>query len=580
MPAEQTSQIGDVPLAWYRDLAHEGYNVDGRRLSKSVETDSLSNLLSNIDDRSAWRRISDALSGGHIKLSKSDVLLLQRIQAGWLPSDSLEHTWEWDSSTNTDRVASSTEPKRRFLPSQGEAKAVARLVRVLRRTFQTGQPAIEHAPHDYDIWAAPPSEQPNTLGRIRARKPSLPANELSFNPPVEYAEYAKMNISNKSASRLRQMCSYECFTQERFERCLDLYLCPRSHREKTDISPEELLPKLPMPKQLKPFPEIFTQRFLQQRETIDCFSVNCSGEWLAMCTSSGSLLIWDVHTGKNIYHFDFNTKLGSVHWHPTRTRVLVVTMGTCAVVIRSLASFDPGQLRALKSRQESSEQPVWNCSKAVSVIQHALTVREVAWHRKGRYFATIFGERGITVHDLDFKCSQQPFAKYDSRVMSVSFHPTEPFFFICSPRQVRMYNLKTQELKRKFSNGMTNNMCMCISSSGSSLLVGERSGKTLWFDVESDGESKAIAVRGASVLSVTCHNSYPLIATAAQDGKITVFHMSEPSDSVADPMFVPVNVIQNSHLELARCLDVQFHPRQPWLFMKREPQSLDLYTQK
>lgn len=42
--------------------------------------------------------------------------------------------------------------------------------------------------------------------------------------------------------------------RERFERCLDLYLCPRTKRTRLDIDPESLVPKLPKPRELRPFP--------------------------------------------------------------------------------------------------------------------------------------------------------------------------------------------------------------------------------------------------------------------------------------------------------------------------------------
>ena len=47
---------------------------------------------------------------------------------------------------------------------------------------------------------------------------------------------------------------YEDFIKERFERCLDLYLCPRSRKKRINIDPESLVPKLPKPADLQPFP--------------------------------------------------------------------------------------------------------------------------------------------------------------------------------------------------------------------------------------------------------------------------------------------------------------------------------------
>ena len=50
------------------------------------------------------------------------------------------------------------------------------------------------------------------------------------------------------------MPAYAKFVQERFERCLDLYLCPRARKKRLNVDPDSLLPKLPKPKDLMPFP--------------------------------------------------------------------------------------------------------------------------------------------------------------------------------------------------------------------------------------------------------------------------------------------------------------------------------------
>jgi ribosome biogenesis protein ERB1 len=54
---------------------------------------------------------------------------------------------------------------------------------------------------------------------------------------------------------LRKVPVYEDLVREHFERCLDLYLCPRLMKKKinmTDI--KQVIPELPSPNDLKPFP--------------------------------------------------------------------------------------------------------------------------------------------------------------------------------------------------------------------------------------------------------------------------------------------------------------------------------------
>ena len=54
---------------------------------------------------------------------------------------------------------------------------------------------------------------------------------------------------------------YSFFIKERFERCLDLYLCPRSKKKRINVDPQSLVPKLPKPQDLQPFPTTLLLRY-------------------------------------------------------------------------------------------------------------------------------------------------------------------------------------------------------------------------------------------------------------------------------------------------------------------------------
>jgi ribosome biogenesis protein ERB1 len=68
----------------------------------------------------------------------------------------------------------------------------------------------------------------------------------SYNPPEEYllsaeelkewkdldAEDRPFNFIPKKFPNLRSVTGYDRFIQERFQRCLDLYLCPRMKKNK------------------------------------------------------------------------------------------------------------------------------------------------------------------------------------------------------------------------------------------------------------------------------------------------------------------------------------------------------------
>lgn len=60
-----------------------------------------------------------------------------------------------------------------------------------------------------------------------------------------------------------QVPAYERFINELFERCLDLYLCPRARRKKPreKLTSESFIPQLPNPKDLQPFPTMLCIKY-------------------------------------------------------------------------------------------------------------------------------------------------------------------------------------------------------------------------------------------------------------------------------------------------------------------------------
>ena len=96
----------------------------------------------------------------------------------------------------------------------------------------------------------------------------------SYRPPPEFIfdeeeklkweseepEDRRVNFMPESFPNLRTVPAYSHFLKERFERCLDLYLAPRQRKMKMNVNKEDLIPKLPSPKDLQPFPT-FQGRF-------------------------------------------------------------------------------------------------------------------------------------------------------------------------------------------------------------------------------------------------------------------------------------------------------------------------------
>ena len=78
--------------------------------------------------------------------------------------------------------------------------------------------------------------------------------EESLQWDSEHPDDRRSNYKPVEFGNLRKVPAYENYLNERFERCLDLYLAPRQRKMKMNVNKEDLIPKLPSPKDLQPFP--------------------------------------------------------------------------------------------------------------------------------------------------------------------------------------------------------------------------------------------------------------------------------------------------------------------------------------
>lgn len=82
--------------------------------------------------------------------------------------------------------------------------------------------------------------------------------------------------------------------KERFERCLDLYLCPRAFKRRLNIDPESLVPRLPRPRELKPFPNALCVEYKGHAASVRCIACSGDGQWMATGDDNGVLILWEV----------------------------------------------------------------------------------------------------------------------------------------------------------------------------------------------------------------------------------------------------------------------------------------------
>lgn len=191
-----------------------------------------------------------------------------------------------------------------------------KIVRAIRQgRIIPNKPKVEK-PQFYALWSN--DDQPRAPGPMYmpAPKLKLPGHVESYNPPAEYLfddeekkQWEEADPSDRKIdflpakhSSLRLVPGYEEFVKERFDRCLDLYLAPRMlrRRPKLDISdPSELLPKLPSPKDLRPFPSVCSIEYIHENGAkIRTVSIDPTGMWVATGSEDGEIRIWECKVGR------------------------------------------------------------------------------------------------------------------------------------------------------------------------------------------------------------------------------------------------------------------------------------------
>ena len=365
--------IGNVPLSWYDEFDHVGYDIDGQKIMRGTKKDELDHLIARFDDPNASRTIHDALHGVDVVLSDDDLKLIRRLQKRRYAHDGVEAypapvEFEWKDSLHP--MSSATPAKAPFLPSKWEAKKVMRLVMAMRSeqyqkavANRKAQDEKARASYEYLIWDEPPPDAAKARRRLPAPKLALPGNAESYNPPSEYLftdeerqTWERMDPSDRPLdfvpqryASLRRVPLYAPLIKERFERCLDLYLCPREARSRLDIDPDSLIPQMPKPAELRPFPERLSLAYKGHEGRVRALSVSPSGQHLLSSAADGTVRLWEVSSGRCLKVFAFGGEVASVAWCPDADADLAA-----AVVANKLLLFYPASTpghRAERARE-------------------------------------------------------------------------------------------------------------------------------------------------------------------------------------------------------------------------------------
>ena len=109
------------------------------------------------------------------------------------------------------------------------------------------------------------------------------------------------NFTPNKFDCLRHVKGYDNFIKERFERCLDLYLCPRKLKKRLNIDPESLIPNLPKPRELKPFPNNLCLQYLGHSKAVHALCVSPDGQFLVTASEDKSIKYFYIHTSASLF---------------------------------------------------------------------------------------------------------------------------------------------------------------------------------------------------------------------------------------------------------------------------------------
>lgn len=84
--SDEDNTVGNIPMEWYDEYDHIGYDLDGNKIAKPIGTskDEMDKFLSSMDD-SQWKSVYDKYKGKDITLNKEELEMLKRIQAHQFP---------------------------------------------------------------------------------------------------------------------------------------------------------------------------------------------------------------------------------------------------------------------------------------------------------------------------------------------------------------------------------------------------------------------------------------------------------------------------------------------------------------
>ena len=620
--------IGNIPLSYYDAYPHIGYDINGKRIARPAKGEALDSLLDSIDLPEGWTGFTDPATGKPLKLSRDELEVLRKITRNEAPGDGYDpypDMVEWFTShEEVMPLSAAPEPKRRFVPSMHEHKRVMKMVKAIKdgriKPYRAPGEGDEEKEDDvdyatYDVWA---NEEPRADHPMNIPAPKLPppGYEESYHPPPEYlpdpeekkaweeqdAEDRERDFLPRDHAALRRVPGYEQFVKEKFERCLDLYLAPRVRRSKLNIDPESLLPKLPDPSELKPFPTTNSVLCRGHEGRVRTLAFDPTGKYLASGGDDGTVRVWDPTNGRQLWVIRLSKEeaVNAIAWRPgTEACILAAACGEIVSFLipqndllppdleaRSREILDAGfghaaPVNAAKTSAGADKPSLSTWTRPSQSLQDRgyllqlhlrSTPKTLTFHRRGDYLSTVSPSStatstAIAIHTLSKHQSQYPFRRLKGLAQTACFHPSKPLFFVATRQRVRIYDLQAQKLEKELLPGARWISDISLHPLGNNLLISSYDKRLLWHDLDLGiTPYKTLRYHTKAIRSVSFHPTLPLFVDASDDATLQVFHGKVVGDSLENATIVPLKVLRGGHKVVRELgvLGVSWHPREAW----------------
>lgn len=645
-----------------RELKAQEEAKKARKAREAGDDPEMANIINDFvaqcDDPNYFRTVYDKITGQKVVLSDEDMDVINRIRKAIYPDPNYDpyepYVDFFSNEVSIHPVMNRPEPKAAFVPSLSEKRALTKLVAFIKsgrlKPYQPKKKDRDPYKFSFDLWLKDGDiNDRRHRAHIPAPKMQLPGHAESYNPPPEYlltADDVKKWESQTEEEReqfflpqrfssLRTVPFYKNTIRERFERCLELYMCPRQRIRRAKVDPESLIPKLPRPKDLQPFPSNQSIVYKGHTNIVHSVSVEPQGQFMVSGSEDCTVKFWEVLNGRCWRTIKFDSPVRIVSYCPNASISLVAVVTTKHIYLMNAKLGDSGVVEDTdilfdtiesevsvkngkaaqngkssdasddndsdddsdsnakpKSGGHRTNQPItWEAnndrelySEGVRLrLQVQKTIDQFTWHPRGDYFAIVMPEArslSLIVAHLGRHQSQHIFKKGKHLIQRVAFHPKKPRVFAADDRDVIIYDLAKKEILKKLTSGLKSSSCIAVHPGGDNLLLGSFDPRLVWFDTDLSVKPYKIMRYHTQAIRKACfHKKYPLFASCSDDAHVIVSHGMVYDDLTENALIVPLKILHgHEHCAALAVTDCEFHHSQPWIFSSGADKTIRLYT--